>query len=266
MYLFGSIHLTPIGDLDLLPDYVLNAYDNSHYLACEVDVDKAQTNPETVSNVAAKTMYTDGTTLQDHMSEELYSKLVDFFTKKGVSKSKYNKFKMGQSNQIITLLTAKDAKLNGTGIDAYFLSKAKKDKKTILELETYEFQVDILYGLSDELYEYMINSYIDNYDEDVQNLVYLYDSWKTGNIEGIVKATLADIEVEDDVSETIKKEMNDYIANMITNRNITMADKAIEYFDNNQDVFFMVGASHIVGDGGVAQILEGKGYTVTQVK
>ena len=44
-----------------------------------------------------------------------------------------------------------------------------------------------------------------------------------------------------------------------------MTEKAIEYFNDNKDVFYMVGAAHIIGDKGIVNNLKKQGFIIKQV-
>ena len=52
---------------------------------------------------------------------------------------------------------------------------------------------------------------------------------------------------------------------LLFDRNIGMANKLKEYFNDNKKVFYMVGAAHLVGDKGIAKLLENDGYNVKKV-
>ena len=53
---------------------------------------------------------------------------------------------------------------------------------------------------------------------------------------------------------------------MLDDRNIGMKNKLEEYFNNGYTVFYMVGTAHLIGDQGIAKLVELDGYTVTRVK
>ena len=69
MYLFGSIHATQDG-AENLPDYVQKAFDECDYLAMELDTDSMMNDLGQALQLTQKLMYTDGTTIKDHISEE----------------------------------------------------------------------------------------------------------------------------------------------------------------------------------------------------
>ena len=71
IYLFGSIHAASLDNINF-PEYVLKAYDDSHYLACEFDIIAYQSDQEKMVEDAMKMLYDDGTTIKDHLSKEYF--------------------------------------------------------------------------------------------------------------------------------------------------------------------------------------------------
>ena len=264
IYLFGSIHAAKKSDL-IFPKYVLDAYNKSHYLACEFD----QTGKEIEMQqlLLDKIMYQDGTTIKNHLSEETYNKLIDYLTKRNSYSELLEYYKPYFFFSLIAQNLVNDSKLStDSGIDNYFINEAHKDKKTILDVESYEFQINLLLNFSDMLYDIAINDTIDNYENEINDLNQLYNNWKSGNIEELLKQNEDELDIKDEYTNEQKEAIDDYNKKLIDDRNITMTDKAIEYFNNNQDVFFMVGTYHIIGDNGIVNNLQAKGYTVKQIK
>ena len=265
MFLFGSIHLANKDDL-IFPDYVLDAYNNSHYLACEYNIVAANADFASAQEIAMKMLYQDGTTIKDHINNELYTKITDFLTKKNMYNGLYDYYKPVFFYSLMSNIIGLDAKLNSeAGIDEYFINKAIEDKKTILEVESMQYQMNLLLSFSDRLYEIAINDVLENYDDTVKETAELYSSWKTGDDKKMLELNDEDIDILDSYTEEEKKEISNFNKKIVDDRNITMTDKAIEYFNNNQDVFFMVGALHIIGENGIANRLQEKGYTVTRI-
>ena len=265
MYLFGSIHIANKEDL-VFPEYVMNAYNNSHYLACEFDGVAYNSDQQKVIEDAMKMLYQDGTTIKDHLSEKTYNKLVEFLQKKNAYVNIYEQYKLYFFVSLFTSLTAQDSKINATGgVDDYFEKKAHEDKKTILEVESYDFQIGLFDEFPDELYELILEDSIDNYDESVKELQNLYNAWKSGNEQDLLKYGSEDMKVDESYTDQQKKYAKKFNKKLIDERNEGMLKKAIEYFNNDQDVFYMVGALHIVGEKGLANQLKQKGFIVKQV-
>jgi len=260
IYLFGSIHFANIADIEF-PKYLLDAYNNSSYLACEFDIDEFMKNAdqqELVNNY----LYNDGTLLEDHLSKETYDKVIKF------AKDNYNydevvtnQFKPSFIESLITQLILKKTGISTTtGVDKYFLIQAKNDKKEILEVESYELQMDMESKIPDKYYDLVLSETIDDLDKAVNDMKELYAAWQNGNVEKLIE--LSETEGETPEEKTLIAEYNKLL---LYDRNIGMANKLKEYFNDNKTVFYMVGAAHLVGDKGIAKLLENDGYKVTKV-
>ena len=64
---------------------------------------------------------------------------------------------------MVTQAVVNNSKLaSGDAVDSYFLKKAKEDKKNILEVESYQYQINIFKSFQDRLYELEILDIIDH--------------------------------------------------------------------------------------------------------
>src|SRR5262249_11970415 len=52
---------------------------------------------------------------------------------------------------------------------------------------------------------------------------------------------------------------------LLDDRNVTMAERVDQYLKGKEQAFVVVGAAHLIGDKGVAQLLRNKGYKVDQI-
>lgn len=265
IYLFGSIHIANTDKLDF-PKYVNDAYNNSKYIACEFDLVEYQKDQNKILEAIQDLIYSDGSTIKDHLSENTYNKLVNFLKEKQMYSEIYDIYKPMFFESLITNIIANDTKINtDDGIDTYFLNKAKKDNKTILEVESYDYQVKLLNSFSDKLNELMLIDLIDNYDQEVQSLKDLYEAWKKGDIEKLIEESNEELEIKSNYTKEEIQIIKNYNKQLIDDRNVNMTNKLIEYFNNNYNTFYMVGAAHLVGNQGIAHLLETKGYTVKQI-
>lgn len=265
IYLFGSIHAANLDEFSF-PDYIMNAYQKSHYVACEADIVAYQNNQAQILLDTFKLLYQDNTTIKNHLKEETYNKLVDFLKKNNSYISSYDNYQPFFFNSLIASILVHDAKLDeNDGIDAYFLKLAKKDNKKILEIESVEYQTNLFLDFKDELYDIIFQESLDNYDNEIENLKKLYQAWKKGNVEELLKISDDEIDIQDNYTKEQINLINDYNQKVVIDRNQNMTNKLINYFDNNQDVFYMVGVLHLIGDDGIAKLLENKGYNVKKI-
>lgn len=269
IYLFGSIHVANTQSL-VFPKYLINAYDNSKYVACEIDMVKAETDPEAIALQQQMLIYNDGTKLKDHMDPKVYDKLIKFLKDKGMYAEQYEMVSPYYFTSLITIRAATDANVSAmTGIDKYFINRAKNDKKEILEVESFEFQFKLLLSFPERLYEMMIEAMVDNYEATVEGTKQLYETWKRGDPQEITNLVAKDNSItEEDRKKYSEAEIamfEDYNNKLIYDRNVTMTEKVETYFNEGKSTFFMVGEAHIVGQKGIANLLVQKGYTVKQV-
>ena len=180
IYLIGSIHFANIPKLEF-PKYVMDAYNNSPYLACEFNINKflREVNQE---ELAKDYYYTYPDSLDKHVSKETYDKIVKYLSEN--NKLKEEAISVLSLDYIDSLLTqiilSKTSLGNTTGVDTYFIDKAEKDGKTVLEVESYEFQDNLDKSFPDRIKELSVIDIIDNMDDGVKEMNNLYKYWKEG--------------------------------------------------------------------------------------
>lgn len=252
IYLLGSIH---IGDdrVNNFNDVIVNAYNESDYLAVELDI----TNINMDIN---EFMLESDKTLDDYISDELYNKLVNFSNEHSMFPySTLKKFKLGYLSDYLTLLPYLEAGYSADGVDAYFINLASNDNKEIISLETYEEQLNLLLGYSDEFYINQIEYLIDNYELVKEEATNLYETYLKGD-----KEKLENI-INNDIEQAETDEEIEYNKAIYDDRNIYMANKVEEFLANNEQVFMTVGCAHVIGENGIISLLSDK-YKISIVK
>lgn len=265
LWLFGSIH---VGKEEFypLPDYIMDAYNSSDALAVEADVSSMEENPTALMQSLKAMIYTDGTTIKDHISEETYTAAVAALENMGLYNALMDYYcpsmwwNLIESGMI--LQTDVDAEL---GVDMHLLSLAAEDGKEIREIESVAFQYEMLATFSDELQEALLESaieYADKAELYEQSLYMLMNLWAAGN-ESSLSYYLGASEENPGMSAELYEEYN---TAMITERNKAMTDYAVDALASGDEVFICVGTAHVVGDGAIAESLRELGYTVEAVK
>lgn len=263
IYLLGSIHAAD-DTIYPLNDTIMNSFNDSDYLAVEVDTLSLQNNFDLSLKLAEKMMYNDSTTIKNHIGDELYNKMVNFLKEKKSYSSLYDNYKPVFFESLFENLIINDAKLKSeSGIDTYFLSLASENNKKILEVESAEFQYNLLLNTPLELDKIMIEEYIDNYDLNVSQMKDLYELWKKGDKEQL-ENILINSESQN-ATEEEKKLMENYNQSLIIDRNYGMANVLENYFEKKQNVFCVVGLGHVIGDEGIINLLQKRGYDVAQL-
>lgn len=264
VWLFGSIHVAT-EDMYPLPNYVMDAYKEADALAVECDVIAAEEDLSGMIDLVQSMMYSDGTTIADHISPETYEAAVDILRENNYYFPALDYYTpMFWATFIETFLYTNLGFDSEIGIDMTLLTKAKEEGKPILEIESVEFQYSMLADFSSELQELMLESSIETYSNPLAKVSFntLVNAWKEGD-EAVLSVMLNSD--SSGLEESEQALMEEYNQAMITDRNISMADFAEEQLASGEKVFICVGAAHIVGDGGMADLLQQRGYTVEKV-
>ncbi len=278
IYMMGSIH---VGDesVNNMPDYFENIYDVCDSIAVEVDIsdeysllessgDETSIDYSALSDyilLLSDLMYTDGTTISDHISEEVYNSAVSILEEYDLYSSLYDYLKPVMWTSLLESVCYTASGLSTDyGVDITIINRAKDDGKDVLEVESAELQYGLMADLSDDLVNMLLESYVADgaIDAQTQALKELYEKWKSGTI------TAEDVIDEIDENTMTEEEIalySEYNQVMLADRNVGMADKAEEYMESGDTVLLLVGAAHFYGDDGILQLMQDRGYTVTEV-
>ncbi len=286
LYLLGSIHTDRNNVYPFhkqLRDIILNA----EQVSFELDFnDQAG-----LAEFAAMQVYSDGTTLADHISPELYQVVVNTASMLGMDEatvSQYKAWALASSFQSLSMLDDTSSS-NAMAIDLYVNSKAANAGIDIGAVETYAFQGGLFDTLSPEYQEaYLAGGLLmlldvntmdestksaltavlgeealtqdgqDAMEERIEQISLWMDQWKTRDVEGFAKSYPKD-EIINGAEELESK--------LFTDRDPGMIAYAENYLEQggSHTGLLVVGAGHMIGSGGIVQGLRDLGYTVEVV-
>jgi uncharacterized protein len=250
-YLLGSIHL---GSKDMypLPKEIEDAFESSTALIVEADIRHTDMQ-KTQTMVLAKGMYPSDDNLWNHVSPAT-RKSVEEFCKKfelpGEALARMKPWVVAVT--LATVPMIKNGMDPSLGIDNYFLEKA--GKKRIVEIESAEWQLNLLSSFTDEQQEQFLRAATEEGTELVSVMKRLQDAWTKGDADGmdaLVRETSR-------TPEAITRQL-------LTDRNPHMADVAEQFLKGKEQAFLVVGAAHMVGKEGLVALLQKRGYKVEQV-
>jgi len=248
-FLGGTCHLLRPSDFPLPPEFD-RAYRASDLLVFETDL-RELNSPETQRKLMSKTLYSDGSTLDQHLSPQTYERLKRYCEDNGIPVELLRKFK--PSVLAVMMEAAELAKLNATseGVDLHFYHQAKRDGKAVKGLETIDEQIGFIaeMGRGDE------DGFVRHALQEVASMGPFYESlvaaWKQGNTERIHKLMIADFQNTPKLYKS-----------MLTDRNENWLPRIDAYGQTPQKEFFLVGIGHLVGPDGILASLRRKGYKV----
>lgn len=254
-FLMGSVHL---GNDAIYPldSSIEEAFEMANNLVVEVDMSNVDTITTTQLLMEYGT-YPEGDGLKGNLSEDLYNRLNAIFGELGISILMMDRFRPWVISTLIEEMQVEEMGYSAEyGIDMYFIKKVKEETKNIIELETAEYQLELLSSFSDELMIAVIEDIVDH-PSTQEDMDRLFNAWEDGDI------ILFESVVFDDIADTPMFEP--YYDKVYNERNYKMAEKIEEFIADDQVYFIIVGAAHLVGEEGLLSILEDRGYEVTQL-
>lgn len=274
VYFFGSIHVAD-DSAYRLPKKIMDAYLESDSLAVECDINAIQTDFMAQMQLAQYLAYTDGTTIQDHLSPELYEEMCNFYNEYmsemasglGYNLETLNSMKPAVWMSLFENYFVEQSGLSSElGIDSHFLTLAAAQGREIIEIESAQFQYAMLDGFSDELFEMQLSGYVQTDPEEYAKVYRdMYEGWKVGDPKDMMTTETDYSGLSDEEVEFYSELIDEYNTAMLTDRNIGMADAAEKMINGGQNVFYVVGCGHFVGNGSVIDLLIERGYDVKQI-
>ena len=278
MWLMGTIH---VGDdrTGYLPQEIYDALLASDALAVEFDMDafdEALENDEALlAQVQAAYFYADGSQTKAHLEEDLYEDAVKMLKASGnyFMNAEYLKPYLWSQSIDNFMLRQGYNLVSEKGVDNRLLDIARENSIEIRDIESGLFQIQMMTGFSEDLQALLLEEslYTDS-AEYCDALNELYEKWCAGD-EAVLREELSD---EVDTSEFTEEELQEYEAQkhlaeeynkaMSYDRNDGMLQKAIEYLESGETVFYAVGLAHLLNNvNGLVDTLREAGYTVELV-
>ncbi|MBP3435576.1 MAG: TraB/GumN family protein [Clostridia bacterium] len=265
IWLFGSIH---VGQSSFypLPNYVMDAFNEADSLAVEFDIIAYENDIHEQSRVLSLMLHPERDLLPDYIPTEIFDEAYAILDSYGLYHKDLEFFIPIFWSDIIDSITNELIGANSDlGIDRHLLNLAYEKNKTIIDVESAESQCQMMVDFSDDLQLLLLqSSIIDYYHQDVVKATMkdMMNIWEKGNEQELEEAT----EITYSGSDDNWGYLWEYKRAMVTERNYKMTNFAEEALASGGDVFICVGAAHVVGEEGMADLLKERGYTVEVVR
>lgn len=245
-HVFGTFHMLPKEDFEL-KDKVKRTFDASDLFVMEIDM----SDPNLQMEMMGLSMIPGEDVLQNHMTDEEFKILDDYFTSKmGVGMAQLNKMKPFVLSSMVLMAHLGE---NMASYEYTFMDMAKESSMEMKGLESAGFQMGIFDG---QPYKEQIEAIVTMLTADggvgtsFDEMIKVY---KTEDIEELY-TSLGDFFGHD-------KEMQ---KKLLDERNQNWIPQIAEY-SKDKEVFYAVGAGHLGGEQGVINLLREAGYSVTPV-
>jgi uncharacterized protein YbaP (TraB family) len=257
VYLFGTIH---VGARKMYPlsQAVEQAFAASRVLALEADPTQTGGAMESMAAIA----YRPPDNIANHIPPELMRKVADVLPRVGLP-IEYART-MRPALLAMTIAVMEIGRLGydpALGLDIHFAQRAHQQGKRIVELESIGEQLALLQHFSPKLQEGMLDSSINSVrsGELAAELKALVAAWRAGDAEGLMAQLEKDTQ---DLPPELAAEYND---GLYSDRNRGMADKIVGLLEGSEPAFVAVGAGHLLGNTGLVELLQAKGYRLRKL-
>jgi uncharacterized protein len=252
VYILGSIHLLRPTDYPLAP-VVLDAYSGAKSILMEInlqEVDMAQLQAELLGSAQLR----DGQTLSGILGKQRYERVAALAHEVGVELSLFDQFAPWFAAEAISQLQLTQLGFGPeSGVEMYFLGRARSDGKSVAGLETVHDQIAIFETMSmDAQAEYLVSSLEQARDlpKDVDAMIH---AWQHGDTHWFEAQMKSEFGADPGLYQTL-----------LLARNRKWLPKIEALLNDDKNYLVIVGTGHLVGPGSVIELLKKDGIIATQ--
>ncbi|WP_416397457.1 TraB/GumN family protein [Allohahella sp. A8] len=256
-YLIGTVHIADESYYPLAQP-IMQAIDNTDVLLVELD-DAQGDQAENMKLFTSFASLPKGQTIDDLYSPSTVKKLEQAVESVGVPADSIRKQKPVYTVVTLSVMQAMRQGLSPEyGIDLYLSRQARKRPSLKVKgLETFEGQMKLLDKLPSD--EKAVLGYLEEFQQAPEMYRDMGDAWKAGNGGALYQAAIAEPMRE-------APELKPFYEMLFFERNESMTTGFKQCLSENTRCMLAVGAGHMVGPGGIADLLRKQGFRVTQVK
>ena len=255
VYLVGSVHMLTADFYPLAPA-LEDAFKDSDLLVEEADLSE-MLSPTTQFSLLQRGMLPSGQTLDKVVSPAtlaLVNAHVGVFGP-GAAVAAVKQFKPWFLAMTLEAMEWQKAGFDPQlGLDKHFFDRAQSEGKAVQGLETTEFQISLFDSMSAEQQERFLAETLKDLDKETASVGQLASAWKSGDVAGVERFVLKDLQSDPVVYERL-----------LVGRNRAWLPKLEALFSRPRPAMVVVGAAHLVGPDGLVAMLKAKGYTLTQL-
>jgi len=253
VYLAGSVHLLRTQDYPIPPAYQA-AYDDSARVVFEIDMNKME-DPELAGKIRKMGMFEAEDSLDNHLTKKTWRLLQRYIASRRIQALKIETMNPGFA--FLTISSVESMRLGAKaelGLEKTFFDLSKKDVKLSSGLETMEFQLTLFDKLTAEEKDSLIRDTLQSVSKMGDSIDKMIGAWKVGDGKLLNELMSEEMKEGEKVREL-----------MLTNRNKNWIPEIEKALEGPRNIFFLVGAGHLVGKDSVVELLRKRGHTLEQL-
>jgi hypothetical protein len=251
VFLLGSIHALPKEAYPLAAK-INDAFAAAHRVIFEVDM-------EDTSGLGGRMMAAGALPpdkrLGDVLEPETRSLLDGYLEASGLSFGAFEAMKPWMAALSLTSIELMKAGFSAdAGLDLHLAQRARKAGKNVEAFETADYQISLFSDMNEDESRAFLRYALKDMDSVVAQLGDLTQAWKSGDV-----ATLSAL-----LTEAFSDEP-ELFDRLVTVRNLAWLPRIEGLLKGRDTAMVVVGALHLVGPGGLIEMLKDRGYLVEQM-
>lgn len=259
VFLLGSMHA---GTEDTkYPEYVLEAYRSSSYIAPELDTVAFEGDNRLMAECAGYLRMESGTAA-DIIPQ--HDEAVDYFRELGIYNEALESMKPFYWTSLFSSVVLSRSGLQTEyGTENAFLKMAHRDRKEICEIEGAVSQYKMMGSVPESVQTDLLGECIgdDKLNEQVSSTQELFDAWSSFD-----DGYFSNLEVYDPEKVGSTEDWQAYYNMMYADRQQQMADFVLDALGNGDRAFVFVGTMHFYAEPSIIDLLGEAGYTVSAIR
>lgn len=252
VYLLGSIHVLRPSDYPLAPA-VLEAYTHAQSLVMEINL--AEMDSEGMqSEMLSSAMLPEGKSLPDILGSRRYARATSLAHEVGVELSTFDQFAPWFAAEAISQLQLMQLGFEPqSGVEMYFLDRARADGKSVAGLETVHDQIALFESLSmDAQADYLISS-LEQAHELPKEVGEMVTAWQHGDTAWFTAEMATEFGKDPALYQSL-----------LASRNRKWIPRIEALLNDDKNYLVIVGTGHLVGRDSVIDLLKHDGVGATQ--
>ena len=252
VYLLGSIHVLRPSDYPL-PAAILDAYGNSKAVLMEVNLEEISSQ-QVQAEMLGSAVLPDGKTLPDVLGKERYGRAGALAREVGFDLSMFDQFAPWFAAEAVSELQLTQLGFKPeSGVEMYFMEKARNDGKSVAGLETVHDQISLFQNMSpDTQAEYLLSS-LEQAHELPTEVDSMVRAWQRGDTQWFADQLQSELGQDPRLYQSV-----------LVARNRKWLPKIEALLDGDKDILVIVGTGHLVGRDSVIDLLKKDGIGAAQ--
>jgi uncharacterized protein YbaP (TraB family) len=252
VYVLGSIHTLRASDYPLAP-VIMDAYRDSKALVMEINLNEIDS-PEVQAEMLQSAALPEGKSLEEIVGPARYARAQNLVRDLGVDLSMFGGYAPWFVAEAVSQLQLAQLGFDAqSGVEMFFMSRARGDGKSVSGLETAHEQLMIFESMPlPTQTEYMMSSLEQAHDlpKEVNDMV---QAWRRGDTAWFQTEINADLGKDPALYQS-----------MVVARNRKWIPKIEAMLDDDKNYLVIVGTAHLVGPDSVIALLKKDGIRTAQ--